>query len=88
VFEAGASPGYGVEVRDWKIPAGKQTESTTLPGAAFVEVLSGGGSLTTGDQKQEIKPGTIFPISQGEAFAIANGGRLPLDLRIYLMMAR
>jgi len=85
VFQADAAAGYRVEVRDWKVAPGKQTDSNTLPGAAFVEVRSGAGSLQLGTQKQDLQLGAVVSISQGDAFTIANTSPGPLTLRVYLI---
>ena len=85
VFQADAAAGYRVEVRDWKVAPGKQTDSTTLQGAAFVEVRSGAGSLQAGSRKQDLPLGAVTSISQGDAFTIANTGTGPLSLRVYVI---
>jgi hypothetical protein len=87
VFQADAPAGYRVEVRDWKVPVGKQTDGTALPGAAFIEARSGTGSLQTGDKKQELQFGAIVSISQDQPFTIANTGQWPLVLRVYVVSA-
>jgi mannose-6-phosphate isomerase-like protein (cupin superfamily) len=87
-FADDGPPGYRVELRDWKVPPGRQTGNTSLSGAAFFEVRSGEGSLTLGGQKQDLKPGSTFAISQGQQFEIGSSGNLPLDLRLYLVTAR
>ncbi|HEV2690433.1 MAG TPA: hypothetical protein VGV35_17875 [Bryobacteraceae bacterium] len=86
VFQADAPAGYRVEVRDWKVAPGKQTDSTTLPGAAFIEVRSGAGTLSSGPNKQDLPLGAIASISQDQAFTIANTGTGPLSLRVYLVL--
>jgi hypothetical protein len=86
IFQADAAAGYRVEVRDWKVPPGKQTDSITLPGAAFIEVRSGAGSLAAGEKKQELQLGTIASISQEQPFTIANNGPAPLSLRMYVVL--
>ena len=85
VFQTDAPAGYRVEVRDWKVAPGKQTDSNALQGAAFVEVRSGAGSLQVGAQKQDLPLGAVTSISQGAAFTIANTGTGPLSLRVYLI---
>jgi hypothetical protein len=88
VFQADGGTGYGVEVRDWKVPAGRQTDSTTLLGAAFIEVRSGSGTLDITGKKQELGLGRIVSISQDQAFIIANTGQFELTLRVYVVAAR
>lgn len=88
VFEGDGPPGYRIEVRDWKVSAGKQTGAITVPGAAFFEVRSGEGSLSTVGQKTDLKPGSTFSISQGQQFELTSNGSLPLSLRLYLVTPR
>ena len=85
VFQADAPAGYRVEVRDWKVPVGKQTDGTALPGAAFIEVRSGSGSLQAGENKQELQLGAIVSISQDQPFTVVNTGQWPLVLRVYVV---
>jgi hypothetical protein len=85
VFQADAPAGSRIEARDWKVPIGKQTDSTTLPGAAFIEVRSGAGSLQAGDKKQDLPLGTIVAISQDQPFTITNTGQWLLVLRVYVV---
>jgi len=86
IFQADAESGYRIEVRDWKVAPGKQTDSTTLPGAAFIEVRSGAGTLQAGETKQEFQLGAIASISQDQPFTIANNGPGPLSLRVYVVL--
>jgi hypothetical protein len=85
IFQADAPAGYRVEVRDWKVPVGKQTDNAALPGAAFIEVRAGSGSLQAGDKKQDLPLGAVVSISQDQPFTIANTGPWPLVLRVYVV---
>ena len=85
VFQADAPAGSRIEVRDWKVPVGKQADNTTLPGAAFIEVRSGSGSLQAGNKKQELPLGMIVSISQDQPFNITNTGQELLVLRLYVV---
>ena len=86
VFQADAAAGYRVEVRDWKLPGGKQSGATTLPGAAFIEVRSGAGAVQIGDKKQELQLGAIVSVSQDQSFTITSNGPGPLTLRMYVVL--
>jgi hypothetical protein len=88
VFEGDGPPGYQIGVRDWKVSPGKHTGAMTLPGAAFFEVRSGEGSLSTGGQMTDLKLGSTFSISQGQQFELSSSEGLPLSLRLYLVTAR
>ena len=80
-----APEGYHVEVLDWAIPVRKATGRATLPGAAFVEVRSGSGTLVSGQQQRKIGSGTTFSASQGQLFEIKNVGEGLLRLRLYIV---
>jgi hypothetical protein len=57
----------------------------TLPGAAFIEVRSGSGTLQSGDQRQELQLGAIIPISQDQSFTITNSSQFILTMRVYVI---
>ena len=80
-----ASNEYSVEVLDWAIPAGKDTGTTALPGAAFFDVRSGSGTLVIGHRQQQIASGATFSASQGEPVEIKNVGEWLLRLRVYVV---
>lgn len=82
IFEAAAAAGARIEVTDWKLAPGKQSTPITLPGAAFIEVRSGSGTLQAGDRTQQLQPGTIIPVSQDQPFTIANSGQFTLTMRV------
>jgi len=88
VFQADGAAGYRVEAQDWKLAPGKQSGPTSLPGAAFIEVRSGSGTLDTAGQKRELALGAIVSISQEQAFTIANTSPYELTLRVYVVAAR
>ena len=85
VFQAAAAPGTNMEVRDWKLPPGKQTTPVTLPGAALIEVRSGTGVLQAGNQRQELQLGAIVAVSQDQSFILTNSGQLTLTMRVYIV---
>jgi hypothetical protein len=84
IFQADAAAGTRIEVRDWKLPPGKQTTPITLPGAAFIEARSGSGTLQAGDQKQELQLGAIVPVSHNQSFTIANSSQFTMAMRVYV----
>ena len=85
VFQAGATAGSSIEVRDWKLAPGKQTAAIALPGAAFIEVRSGSAQLQAAGQTQELQLGAIVHVSQDEPFTITNGGQATLTMRVYVV---
>jgi len=87
VFSGDGPAGYRVEAQDWKVSAGKPTGNMTVPGAAFFEVRSGEGSINTGGQKTDLKPGSTFSVSQGQQFELSSRDA-PLTLRLYVVTAR
>jgi hypothetical protein len=88
VFQTDAAPGTHIDVRDWKLPAGKQTTAITLPGAAFIEVRSGSGTLQAGGQNRELPLGAIVPVSQDQSFTVTNSGQFTLAMRVYVVTGR
>jgi len=88
VFQADAALGTHIDVLDWKLPPGKQTSATTLPGAAFIEVRSGSGTLQAGAQNQDLPLGAIVSVSQDQSFTITNNGQLMLTMRVYVVTGR
>ena len=88
VFQADGGKEYRVEASDWKLAPGKQSSSITLPGAAFIEVRSGGGTLDTAGKKQELALGSIVSISQAQAFTLADTSEFELVLRVYRVAVR
>src|SRR5260370_33028283 len=53
VFQAEGPAGSRIEVRDWKVPVGKQADDTTITGAELIEVRAGSGKLHAGHKKQD-----------------------------------
>jgi mannose-6-phosphate isomerase-like protein (cupin superfamily) len=88
VFAADGPAGYRVEVQDLMVAPHKNTDVTTLPGAAFFEVRYGSGALVEGSKRQEIKNGSTFSVPQGQAFTLENTSELPLVARVHIVMAR
>ncbi|HTC32885.1 MAG TPA: hypothetical protein VK724_05920 [Bryobacteraceae bacterium] len=88
VFQADTAPGTHIDVRDWKLPPGKQTSAITLPGAAFIEVRSGSGTLMSGAQTQQLPLGAFVSVSQDQSFTITNSGQLVLTMRVYVVTGR
>lgn len=85
VFQTDAPSGSRIEVTDWRLPAGKLTTPISLPGAAFIEVRSGTGTVQVGDTKQEVALGSIISASQGLTFTVAAFNQSELNLRLYVV---
>ena len=79
---------YQVEARNLLVGPGKSTEAATLPGGAVFEVRSGTGSVTIGENSQEITTGATFAVSKGESFRLANSSEMGLALRVYVIRLR
>jgi quercetin dioxygenase-like cupin family protein len=87
LYEASSGNGYRIEVRDLLVAPKKHSASTSLPGSAVCQVLSGAGVLTVGEKQQELKLGATFTIPPGEAFALENKSDFPLVIRLNLFQS-
>ena len=87
LFEAASGKGYQVEVRDLLVGPERHTESVSLPGAAVFEVRSGSGVMKVGGNERELKLGSTFALSEGQAFTIENKSDSPLAMRVHLFRA-
>ncbi len=87
VFEAQGPPGFQVEVRDVMIAPGKKAEPR-WPGAAFLEVRGGAGTLVVDGKKQELAQGATVAIAQGQALTLEATAGQPLTLRVQLLKAQ
>jgi quercetin dioxygenase-like cupin family protein len=87
LFEASAPSGYSVEVRDIFVDPRKQSGDLRLPGAAFLEVRYGAGVMRAGNQRQELKLGSIVSIPQGQSFSLESTSDEPLTIRVDLIRA-
>ena len=81
LFETAGPGGVKIEVRDLFVPPGKTTEKVTLPGPAIFEVLSGEGTMTTGEKSQDLRIGAAFSVTQGASFSLENKDIMPLVVR-------
>lgn len=87
LYETSSGNGYRIEVRDLLVAPQQHSASTTLPGSALCQVLSGDGVLTAGEKNRDLKLGSTFTIPEGEAFAIQNKSDSPFVIRVDLFKA-
>jgi mannose-6-phosphate isomerase-like protein (cupin superfamily) len=84
LFQASDGAGTQVEVRDLLIGPGQKTESTSLPGAAVLEIRSGGGTIQIGEKQQELTSGATLSVPEKAAFTIENKSDVPMTIRVFL----
>ncbi len=87
LYRVASGTGYRVEVRDLLVGPGQQTSEVSLPGAGVFELRSGSGVITADGKRQEVRVGSAFALSEGQAFAISNRGEAPITIRVHLFMA-
>jgi hypothetical protein len=87
LFQASDGVGTQVEVRDLLIGPRQKTERTSLPGAAVLEIRSGGGTIQIGDRQQELPLGSTLTVPEKAAFTIENKSDLPMTIRGFLFRA-
>jgi hypothetical protein len=76
---------YHVDVQDILVAPGKEAVSVPLQGAATIEVRTGSGTASIGQNSQELATGSTFPVAEGEALKIAARGDGPITLRAYVV---
>jgi hypothetical protein len=87
MYEAPGPNALYIEVRDLLVGPRQHSATVNLPGAAVWDVRSGSGTLTTGDQTQQLRGGTTLSLPEGIAFSIANNADEPISIRAYLVRA-
>jgi hypothetical protein len=88
VFDAPDAADHAVGVLDLFIAPGHRASDVALPGGAVFEVRTGHGALTTSGNKQEVKTGSTFAVSQGASFTLENTGDVPMTIRVFVITAR
>ena len=87
IFRASDGVGTQVEVRDLLTGPQQKTESTSLPGAAVLEIRSGAGTIQIGDKQQELSLGSTLTVPERAAFTIENKSDVPMTVRAFLFRA-
>ena len=88
IFDTAGPAGYRVEVRDLRVDAKRKAEDIRLPGAGFLEVQGGSGILTMVGKPQELPPGSMFSVPQGQAFTLEATSDQPLTIRARVVRAK
>ena len=92
VFQTDALAGARVEVRDYMFPPHAKSSLPALPGVAIVEVYSGEGTLTVGDQAagggQHLVAGAVKSIPADQTIVVDNQGALSFVARLYVVEAK
>lgn len=87
LFQVSDGAGTQVEVRDLLIGPRQKTESTSLPGAAVLEIRSGEGTIRIDERLLELTPGSTHSVPEKAAFVIENKSDLPMTIRAFLFRA-
>jgi len=91
VFQTDAPAGAHVEVRDYMFPPHAKSSVPALPGVAIVEVYSGEGALTVGDQAdggERLVAGAVKSLPADQPLVVDNQGALSFVVRLYVVEAR
>ena len=91
VFETDAPGSAHVEIRDYLFPPNAKSKLAALPGAAVLEVYSGEGTLSVGEQAgggERLLPAGVKSIAVGQNLAINNQGATPFVVRVYVFEAK
>jgi mannose-6-phosphate isomerase-like protein (cupin superfamily) len=83
LHSASTGTGYRVELRELIVGPGKRGATIDLKGAALLEVLSGAGSLTCPDKRQDLKPGVTLSIPP-QVCTVDNTSEVQLSFRAYV----
>ncbi len=86
VFTAPSDEGYTVEVRDFLVSPRQPKATLALAGAAVLEVRQGSGEGTVGEEKVELRPGTVFTVDTGTPLYVSASDE-PLALRAWIVSA-
>ncbi len=91
VFETDAPSNAHVEIRDYMFPPNAKSKLGALPGAAVLDVYSGEGTLSVGEQSgrgEHLVPAAVKSIPAGQSLVIDNQGALPFVVRVYVFEAK
>jgi hypothetical protein len=72
VYLAGKAGRVEVELWDLLVGPGKKTGLVSLPGAAVLDVRSGGGAVAVGGKTVELRMGATLAIDEGQGFTLEN----------------
>lgn len=79
---------YRLEIQDVILAPGQPAATVPIAGAAIVEVVSGLGEASVGNQRRELKANSSFAVTEGETLSLRNSGDQHLELRLLVAKAR
>jgi mannose-6-phosphate isomerase-like protein (cupin superfamily) len=82
---ASTGTGYRLELREVIVGPAKRGAGIDLKGASLLEVLSGAGTLTCGQNRQDLRPGAVLSIPAGQACTVDNTGEVQVSFRAYVV---
>ena len=91
VFETDAPSNSHVEIRDYMFPPNAKSKLSGLPGAAVLDVYSGEGTLSVGEDGaggEHLVPAAVKSLPAGQSLVIDNKGALPFVVRVYVFEAK
>jgi hypothetical protein len=91
VFETDAPSNSHVEIRDYMFPPNAKSKLAALPGAAVLDVYSGEGTLSVGEQDsagEHLAAAAVKSLPAGQSLIIDNKGALPFVVRVYVFEAK
>jgi len=91
VFETDAPSNSHVQVRDYMFPPNAKSKLAALPGAAVLDVYSGEGTLSVGEDGaagEHLAPAAVKSLPAGQSLVIDNRGALPFVVRVYVFEAK
>ncbi len=91
VFETDAPSNSHVEIRDYMFPPNAKSKLAALPGAAVLDVYSGEGTLSVGEQDaagEHLAPAAVKSLPGGQTLVIDNKSALPFVVRVYVFEAK
>jgi hypothetical protein len=87
VFQGVGPASSLVEVRDFLLPPHAKSELAALPGPAVLDVYSGEGALSLGQEGQKgerLVPGQMRSVPAGQVLVFDNQGAYPMTVRAFV----
>jgi hypothetical protein len=91
VFETDAPSNSHVQIRDYMFPPNAKSKLAALPGAAVLDVYSGEGTLSVGEQDsagEHLAAAAVKSLPAGQSLTIDNKGAVPFVVRVYVFEAK
>lgn len=84
---ASTGSGYRLELREVIVGPATRGASIDLKGASVLEVLSGAGTVTCGQNRQEFSTGAVLSIPANQACTVDNTSEIQVSFRAYVVTA-